>query len=85
MRLDKYLKVSQIIKRREIAKQCIDRGLVTLNGKVAKAASSVEVNDLIVISSRDEVKKYRVLIVKEHATKEQAKEMYEVLWFYRSF
>ena len=79
MRLDKYLKVSQIIKRREIAKQCIDKGMVTLNDKVAKASSPVEVNDIIVISIRDKVEKYKVLIVKEHATKEQAKEMYEVI------
>lgn len=79
MRLDKYFKVSQIIKRREIAKQCIDKGMVTLNDKVAKASSPVEVNDIIVITYKDKIEKYKVLIVKEHATKEQAKEMYEAI------
>lgn len=84
MRLDKYLKVSQIIKRREAAKECIERGLVTLNNKVAKASSEVKVNDIITIKNRDEIKTYRVLIIKNNATKEQAKEMYESIWFFNS-
>ena len=77
MRLDKYLKVSQIIKRREVAKQCIENGFVLLNDKVAKASSPVNVNDVITISFRDSTKKYRVLLVLEYATKEKAKLMYE--------
>ena len=47
MRLDKYLKVSRIIKRRTIAKECVDRGLVTLNSKIAKASSEVKVGDIL--------------------------------------
>lgn len=75
MRLDKYLKVSRIIKRRTLAKEQIEKGNVLLNGKVAKASSEVGVNDLITLSKIN--KTYKVLLILPNATEEKAKSMYE--------
>ncbi len=75
MRLDKYLKVSRIIKRRTLAKEQIEKGNVLLNGKVAKASSEVGVNDLITLSKIN--KSYKVLLILPNATEEKAKSMYE--------
>lgn len=75
MRLDKYLKVSRIIKRRTLAKEQIEKGNVLLNGKVAKASSEVDVNDLITLSKIN--KSYKVLLILPNATEEKAKSMYE--------
>lgn len=75
MRLDKYLKVSRIIKRRTLAKEQIDKGNVFLNGKIAKASSEVKVGDIIAISKIE--KKYKVLLIMPNATEEKAKSMYE--------
>ena len=75
MRLDKYLKVSRIIKRRTLAKEQIEKGNVLLNGKVAKASSEVNVNDLITLSKIN--KSYKVLLILPNATEEKAKSMYE--------
>lgn len=77
MRLDKYLKVSRIIKRRTVAKETIDGGFVLLNGKVAKAASDVVVNDEITLVKPN--KKYKVTNIYPNATEEKAKTMYEEL------
>lgn len=75
MRLDKYLKVSRIIKRRTLAKEQIEKGNVLLNGKVAKASSEVGVNDLITLSKIS--KSYKVLLILPNTTEEKAKSMYE--------
>lgn len=75
MRLDKYLKVSRIIKRRTLAKEQIEKGNVLLNGKVAKASSEVGVNDLITLFKIN--KSYKVLLILPNATEEKAKSMYE--------
>lgn len=75
MRLDKYLKVSRIIKRRTLAKEQIEKGNVLLNGKVAKASSEVDVNDLITLSKIN--RSYKVLLILPNATEEKAKSMYE--------
>lgn len=77
MRLDKFLKVSRIIKRRSVAKEQIDNGNVLLNGKVAKAASEVKINDTITLSKKN--LSYRVTNIFESATEEKAKTMYEEL------
>ena len=77
MRLDKYLKVSRIIKRRTVAKDTIDGGFVLLNGKVAKASSEVNVNDEITLVRPN--KKYKVVAIYPNATEEKAKTMYEEL------
>lgn len=73
MRLDKFLKVSRIIKRRSVAKEIIDRGNVKINKKIAKAASEIKVNDQIEI---DNVGIFEVLKICEFAKEEDAKLMY---------
>ncbi|MGL4522732.1 MAG: RNA-binding S4 domain-containing protein [Bacilli bacterium] len=79
MRLDKYLKVSRIIKRRTVAKEVCDQGRVQVNGQTVKASYDVAVGDEmgIAFGNRDFV--VRVTTVAEHAKKEDAKEMYEIL------
>ena len=77
MRLDKYLKVSRIIKRRTVAKEQIDNGFVLLNGKVAKASSEVKMGDLIILTKQN--KSYKVLAIYPSATEEKARTMFEEL------
>lgn len=79
MRLDKYLKVSRIIKRRTIANEACDAGRVTINDKVAKAGTEVKAGDIIEIAFGTKPLKVRVLNVQENVKKEAAQEMYEVL------
>lgn len=76
MRLDKYLKVSRIIKRRTIANEACDQGRVTVNGQVARASVSVKPNDIIEIKFGNKTCKYEVLEVKETVRKEEAENMY---------
>lgn len=77
MRLDKYLKVSRIIKRRVIAKEYIDRGLVKLNGKIAKASSLVNIDDTLEIAFKNGTSYYKIINIFESATEEKAKTMYQ--------
>lgn len=79
MRLDKYLKVSRIIKRRTVANEACDAGKVEVNGKIARASYDVKIGDIIKITLGANVKSYRVLLVNEHALKEDAVKMYEQL------
>ena len=75
MRLDKYLKVSRIIKRRVIAKEVIDSGNVLVNSKVAKASTEVKISDKITIVKLS--KSYIVKNIYPSATEEKAKTMFE--------
>ena len=79
MRLDKYLKVSRLIKRRTVANEACDNAHVTVNGKPAKASYDVKENDIIVISFGERSLKVRVLDIKEHTLKTDAASLYEVL------
>ena len=79
MRLDKYLKVSRIIKRRTVAKEACDGGRVTINGKVAKAGAEVKEGDIMEIRFGNRVGRYQITDVKEVVRKENAAEMYKVL------
>ena len=79
MRLDKYLKVSRIIKRRTVAKEACDGGRVTINGKVAKAGAGVKGGDVMEIRFGNRVGRYEITDVKEVVRKENAAEMYRVL------
>ncbi len=79
MRLDKYLKVSRIIKRRTVANEACDAGRVEANGKVARASYDVKVGDVLTISLGQRPITVKVLAVNEHALKEDAKLMYEVI------
>lgn len=77
MRLDKYLKVSRLIKRRTIANEACDAGRVLVNGKVARASYDVKINDIIEISLGAKSIKICVTQVNEYAKKEDAGEMYK--------
>ncbi|MCO4329793.1 RNA-binding S4 domain-containing protein [Staphylococcus hyicus] len=79
MRLDKYLKVSRLIKRRTLAKEVSDQGRVKINGQTAKAGTDVKVDDAIEIQFGQKIVTIKVTGLNEHATKENAKGMYEIL------
>ncbi|MCL1862137.1 MAG: RNA-binding S4 domain-containing protein [Defluviitaleaceae bacterium] len=76
MRLDKYLKVSRIIKRRTVANEACDAGRVEINGKPAKASHSVATGDIISIRFGDKTTELEVLAVKETVRKEEAASLY---------
>lgn len=79
MRLDKYLKVSRIIKRRTIAKEVCENGRVIINGKVAKASTDVKEEDVIEITFANKILKAKIINITEHVRKEEAKDMYLIL------
>lgn len=79
MRLDKYLKVSRIIKRRTKAKEICESGRVLINGKCAKASTSIKEDDIIEIQFAKQVLKARIINIADHVRKEEAKEMYEII------
>jgi len=79
MRLDKFLKVSRIIKRRTIANDACDAGRVSINDKVAKASASVAVGDVIEIKFGANTQKVEVLSLSEHVRKEEAAGMFKIL------
>lgn len=79
MRLDKYLKVSRIIKRRTIAKEACGSGRVSINDKVAKADTVVSEGDTIEIKFANQILRAKIINISEHVTKESAKEMYEMI------
>ena len=72
MRLDKYLKVTRLIKRRTVANEACDAGKITVNGKIARASYDVRENDIIEIIMGNKPVKVKVLKVSEYATKENA-------------
>jgi ribosomal 50S subunit-recycling heat shock protein len=79
MRLDKFLKVSRLIKRRTIANEACDAGRVTINGKPAKASATVKTGDIIEIGFGSKMVKVEVLDVQETTKKDDAKELYKYL------
>lgn len=79
MRLDKFLKVSRLIKRRTLAKEVSDAGKIEVNGKVAKPALDVKVGDIISLYFGSRIVRARVLRLEDSARKEDASEMYEIV------
>lgn len=79
MRLDKYLKVSRLIKRRTVAREACDQGRVSLNGRVAKAGAAVKVGDVIEIAFGTRNVKAEILDISETVRKEDAKEIYRYI------
>lgn len=79
MRLDKYLKVSRLIKRRTVANEACDAGRVFLNDKPAKASANVKVGDILLIQFGNREVKARITMVQETVKKEQAADMYELV------
>ncbi len=76
MRLDKFLKVSRLIKRRTVANEACDAGRVFVNGKIAKASLNVKVGDIIEIQFGTRAVKAEVLDVQETVRKDEAKELF---------
>ena len=79
MRLDKYLKVSRIIKRRTVANEACAGGRVTLNGKVAKPGAEVKPGDVMTIRFGEHLGQYEILAVAETVRKDDAGSMYRVI------
>ena len=79
MRIDKYLKVSRLIKRRTVAREACETGKVKINDKIAKPGTDVKENDIIEITFGEKTIKVQVLLVTEHALKNDASNMYKQL------
>ena len=79
MRIDKYLKVTRLTKRRETAKELCEDGDVIINGKIAKPMTEVKVGDELVLLLGKHKITAKVLQIREFARKEEAKEMYEIV------
>lgn len=79
MRLDKYLKVSRIIKRRTVANEACDAGRVEVNGKIQRASYDVKVGDKITVNLGQGSRTFEVLEISEHVLKEDAAKMYKIL------
>ncbi len=79
MRLDKYLKISRIIKRRTVANDACDAGRVTVNGTTARASYAVKEGDIIEISFGTHTVRAEVLAVNEYAKKDEAGNMYRII------
>ena len=79
MRIDKYLKISRIIKRRTIAQEACDSGRVMVNDKIAKPGTDIKVGDVIEIRFGTQTVRYEVLEIKEHVKKEETDNLYRIL------
>ena len=79
MRLDKFLKVSRVIKRRTVANDACGAGRVSVNGKVAKASAEIKPGDIIEVKFANNSMSFEVLSIKETVKKENAEEMYRVI------
>ncbi len=79
MRLDKFLKVSRLIKRRTLAKEVCDRGQVEVNGRVSKAGTDIKPGDVLTIHFGSRSLKYEVITVKENVPAKLSAELYRVI------
>ena len=79
MRLDKFLKVSRVVKRRTVANEVCAQGRVSQNGKTAKPGSVVKIGDILEIAFGNGLTRIKVLSIQETVRKENAKEMYEIM------
>jgi len=79
MRLDKFLKTSRIFKRRTVAKEIASHDKVLINNRLAKPSSEVKIADIITISYKDKSLTLKVLDVSQHASKDEATGMYEII------
>lgn len=79
MRLDKFLKVSRVIKRRTVANEACDSGRVMINGRIAKASSNVKCGDIVEIKFGEKTIKFEIIRVDEIIKKEEASEMFKII------
>lgn len=79
MRIDKYLKVARLIKRRSVANEACDQGRITVNGRIVKASYDVKENDIIEIKMGERIIKVQVMAITEHVLKNDASSLYKPL------
>ncbi len=79
MRLDKFLKVSRIIKRRTVAKEVADKGRIQVNGQLAKSSTMIRIGDVLKISFGNKTLEVAVKSLQDSTKKEAAKDMFEIL------
>lgn len=79
MRIDKFLKVSRVIKRRSVAADACDGGRIEINGKVAKPSKDVKIGDIVTVSFGNNTLRFEVLDINEKQTKQSAETMYRVI------
>ena len=79
MRIDKFLKVSRILKRRTVAQEACDENKVLINGKAAKSGARVKIGDVVEVVYATGTLKFRVLNIKETVKKDEAASLYEVI------
>ena len=79
MRLDKFLKVSRIIKRRTLAKEVADNGRIQVNNKIAKSSTKLEVDDIITITFGNKIVEVKVKELRDSTKKEDAIHMFEIV------
>ena len=79
MRIDKFLKVSRVIKRRSVAADACDGGRIEINGKMAKPSKDVKIGDVVAVSFGNNTLRFEVLDINEKQTKQSAETMYRVL------
>ena len=79
MRLDKYLKVARVIKRRTIAKDILDLGFVKINNRVAKPSTEVKVGDILELTLGERILKIEVKAINQFSKKENSSEMFEII------
>ena len=80
MRIDKFLKVSRLLKRRTLANEACDGGRVKVNGKTVKPSFNLKENDIVEIGFNSGTVKFRVLQLRETVRKEDAEKLYEIIW-----
>lgn len=79
MRIDKFLKVSRVIKRRSVAADACDCGRIEINGKVVKPSKDVKIGDVVQVSFGNNTLRFEVLDINEKQTKQSAENMYRVI------
>ena len=79
MRIDKFLKVSRVIKRRSVAADACDGGRIEINGKVAKPSKDVKIGDVVTVSFGNNTLRFEVRDINEKQTKQSAETMYRVI------
>lgn len=79
MRIDKFLKVSRIIKRRTLAKEVADSGRIMVNGKIVKSSTKVDIEDVITIQFGNKIVEIKVLQLLDSTKKEDAQNMFEII------
>ena len=79
MRIDKYLKLTRLIKRRTVAKELLDRGLFKINDKIAKPSSEVEIGDHILLVLGRRILEIEVLMTCDYCKKEKSNNLYKII------